>query len=41
MAGADGQELPENFEGEEIPGAYFAAGAAISQANGVYTRDGT
>ena len=39
--GADGQELAANFEGEEIPGAYLLTGAAIPQANGVYTRDGT
>lgn len=36
-----GQEMAHNFEEEEIPGAYYASGAAIPQANGVYVRDGT
>lgn len=39
--GADGQEMAQNFEDEEIPGAYYISGAAVAQANGVYARDGT
>ena len=39
--GADGQEMAQNFEDEEIPGAYLLSGAAIPQANGVYARDGS
>merc|ERR1719473_2112573 len=39
--GSDGQEMEQNFEGEDIPGAYYVTGAAIPHANGVYARDGT
>ena len=33
--------IPQPVMPQDIPGAYYASGAAIPQANGVYVRDGT